>query len=65
MISGKNQDATPLRIHSDGRVSWFPPAVIKTSCEMTISHYPFDTQVCSIKFMGWSSPVADLNVTVV
>ena len=63
VIGGKDRDATPVRILSDGSVVWTPPSVVSTSCEMLIAHYPFDTQTCSIVLVGWTYPLSEMNVS--
>ncbi len=38
-------DKIPAKILSDGSVGWAFPIIIKSSCNIDISNYPFDTQV--------------------
>ena len=41
-----------------GEVLWLPGGVYKTSCDIDITYYPFDTQTCTIVF---STLVSTLN----
>ncbi|XP_067928956.1 neuronal acetylcholine receptor subunit alpha-10-like isoform X2 [Watersipora subatra] len=42
-------------IQSDGYVLWIPPAIFKSSCSIDITNFPFDSQVCNLKFGVWTS----------
>ncbi|XP_061189901.1 acetylcholine receptor subunit alpha-L1-like [Saccostrea echinata] len=43
-----------LAIYYTGEVSWWPYHVFESRCSMDITHFPFDTQTCDIKFITWS-----------
>lgn len=51
-------------ISSDGTCSWLPPAIIQSSCEVDMTYFPFDTQVCALKFGSWSYTKDLLNLRV-
>lgn len=40
-------------VANDGKVTWSPYEVFQTSCSIDISHFPFDTQRCEIRFITW------------
>ncbi|KAJ8043211.1 Neuronal acetylcholine receptor subunit alpha-3 [Holothuria leucospilota] len=48
-----NQHTSPS-IHYDGQVTWFPPAVYQSACRINVRYFPFDEQICSLKFGSWS-----------
>jgi len=46
--------ASNAMVHSDGRVFWSPPARLRSSCKIDITLFPFDDQICSLKFGSWT-----------
>ncbi|KAH7696911.1 Protein ACR-19 a, partial [Aphelenchoides avenae] len=38
----------------DGNVSWIPPAIIRSTCRIDVTSFPFDDQTCSFKFGSWT-----------
>ena len=36
-------------VHSDGTVEWVPPGILKASCKIDITWFPFDDQSCYLK----------------
>ncbi|KAK0393041.1 hypothetical protein QR680_000028 [Steinernema hermaphroditum] len=41
-------------VHHSGNVTWIPPAIVRSSCRIDISWFPFDDQHCSMKFGSWT-----------
>ena len=37
-----------------GLVEWDAPVVMQTMCKITVEYYPFDEQICPIKFGSWA-----------
>ena len=37
-----------------GRVKWGPPAIFKSQCDMDVEYFPFDQQMCFLKFSLWT-----------
>lgn len=50
-----------LMIDSDGVVNWSPPARLKSSCKIDISYFPYDTQLCHLKFGSWTYDTAQVS----
>ncbi|CAL8080339.1 unnamed protein product [Calicophoron daubneyi] len=46
-----------VAVESSGRVIWRVPAQLKTSCEMDVSLFPFDSQTCEIHLGSWIYPM--------
>lgn len=37
-------------VHHDGKVFWPVPTKLKSTCKVDVSFFPFDIQVCKLKF---------------
>lgn len=49
-------------VSSDGTVLWIPMAIYKSSCSIDITHFPFDTQTCHLKFGSWTYDGTNLDL---
>ena len=54
----------PVRLLHDGYVNWRPSLVMTTSCEIVVTYYPFDTQVCTLDFQMAVSTDAEVMLKV-
>ncbi|CAG0913787.1 unnamed protein product [Notodromas monacha] len=45
---------TKARVEHTGMVTWQPPAIYKSSCQIDIEFFPFDIQTCFMKFGSWT-----------
>ncbi|KAK0399126.1 hypothetical protein QR680_002909 [Steinernema hermaphroditum] len=43
-----------LLVYYNGEVNWIPPGILKFSCKMDITWFPFDDQLCDLKFGSWT-----------
>ncbi|KAH9280633.1 Neuronal acetylcholine receptor subunit beta-3 [Echinococcus granulosus] len=41
-------------VHSDGSILWVPQALFKSTCQVEITYFPFDTQICTLEFGSWT-----------
>ncbi len=53
----------PVVVSSDGGVLWSIPAILKTSCRINASMFPFDTQACELKYTSLTYGDNQLNIT--
>jgi len=48
-------------VHSDGNIFWSPPSRLRSSCKVDITFFPFDEQVCPLKFGSWTYDQAQVS----
>ncbi|OQV13812.1 Acetylcholine receptor subunit beta-like 1 [Hypsibius exemplaris] len=41
-------------IYSGGDVIWLPPTIYRSTCEINVVYFPFDTQTCKMRFKSWT-----------
>ncbi|XP_059159995.1 acetylcholine receptor subunit beta-like 1 [Physella acuta] len=41
-------------LYSTSEVHWIPPAIYHSSCSIDVKYFPFDQQVCEMKFGSWT-----------
>ena len=53
---GGNLDRLNFRVvlHSSGKNVWLAPVTFKSKCRIDIKYFPFDTQICKMKFGSWT-----------
>lgn len=45
---------TKVLLEHNGMITWNPPAIFKSYCEIVVLHFPFDLQNCSMKLGTWT-----------
>ncbi|XP_039613608.1 acetylcholine receptor subunit alpha [Polypterus senegalus] len=45
---------TKVLLEHSGKITWTPPAIFKSYCEIIVTHFPFDLQNCSMKLGTWT-----------
>ncbi|XP_070543629.1 neuronal acetylcholine receptor subunit alpha-7-like isoform X2 [Ptychodera flava] len=53
---------TNAEIQHDGSVSWYAPAIFKSSCKVDIRYFPFDTQYCKLRIGSWTFAASSLQL---
>ncbi|KAM3721064.1 Acetylcholine receptor [Dirofilaria immitis] len=46
--------STKATLRYDGEVTWEPPAIFKSLCQIDVRWFPFDEQHCHFKFGSWT-----------
>ncbi|CAJ0580936.1 unnamed protein product, partial [Mesorhabditis spiculigera] len=41
-------------VDHEGRVLLAPPSIVKISCNVDLTHFPFDDQICYLKYGSWT-----------
>lgn len=41
-------------VYSNGEVSYLPPGMFRSTCQIEIDQFPFDEQFCKLKFGSWT-----------
>ncbi|KAM3721060.1 Acetylcholine receptor non-alpha chain [Dirofilaria immitis] len=54
--------STKATLRYDGQVTWEPPAIFKTLCQIDVRWFPFDEQQCYFKFGSWTYTENLLNL---
>ncbi|VDP81995.1 unnamed protein product [Echinostoma caproni] len=49
-------------IHNDGSTLWVPQALFKSTCEVEITYFPFDTQICMLEFGSWTYDKTQMDI---
>ncbi|OXA61391.1 Acetylcholine receptor subunit alpha-type acr-16 [Folsomia candida] len=52
-------------VSHDGRVIFVPPMIIKSTCKMDVTWFPFDSQSCNIQFGSWSYSGQEIDFNLV
>jgi len=53
---------TKATLKYTGEVFWEPPAIYKSSCEMNVEYFPYDEQICFMKFGSWTYNGAQVDL---
>ncbi|CAH1788975.1 unnamed protein product [Owenia fusiformis] len=53
---------TNVRIAHTGNVEWLTIAQTQTTCRLQVSEYPFDEQLCPMKFGSWTYKLVEIDV---
>jgi len=61
----KEQREAMAVVSHDGNVAWIPPAIYKSTCKIDITNFPFDMQVCWMKFGSWTYDGTKLDISFV
>ncbi|XP_073240795.1 neuronal acetylcholine receptor subunit alpha-10-like isoform X3 [Porites lutea] len=47
---------------SDGGCTWYAPTILRSGCNIDITYFPFDDQLCELKFGSWTYNGFEVNI---
>lgn len=53
---------TKIKVDHSGTNRWLAPSIIKSSCKINVRYFPFDEQVCELKFGSWTYDARRLDI---
>lgn len=56
---------TNLVVQSNGSIFYLPPGVFTSTCKIDITWFPFDDQLCKLKFGSWSHDMSQVDLDVI
>ncbi|PAA81302.1 hypothetical protein BOX15_Mlig011325g2, partial [Macrostomum lignano] len=59
----KEKRTARIVVYQDGSVLWVPQSLFKSTCEIEIKYFPFDTQTCSLEFGSRTYDLTKINLT--
>ncbi|XP_064621048.1 neuronal acetylcholine receptor subunit alpha-10-like [Lineus longissimus] len=58
-----NVNGSKALVSSNGKIRWTVPMIIKSACVVRVLYFPFDYQLCQIKFGSWIYDGYQLDLT--
>ncbi|CAH1792588.1 unnamed protein product [Owenia fusiformis] len=55
-------DKFRLRVTSDGNIHWYIPTRFISTCKMEVQNFPYDIQICKLKFGSWGFSGLELDL---
>lgn len=53
---------TLINLNYTGHNSWMAPFVFRTSCKINVANFPFDKQICNLRFGSWAFMLDKVNM---
>ena len=54
MLEANYDPFVTAAVNFDGTVAWFYPTVLKSACQLDVYYFPWDQQMCELRFGSWS-----------
>jgi len=62
-ITELGSEIVRVRVFSSVEIVWITYEIIEASCDIDITHFPFDQQKCTIQFVNWIGDNLALHFT--
>ncbi|XP_065065748.1 neuronal acetylcholine receptor subunit alpha-5-like [Rhopilema esculentum] len=59
---GLDKYKTRVILYSDGSHYWLSPSTFTSTCKIDITYFPFDKQICSLKYGSWAYDSSGINM---
>ncbi|KAK7486197.1 hypothetical protein BaRGS_00022520 [Batillaria attramentaria] len=56
--------STNVIVTAGGNVTWLSMVIVKSSCDIDVKYFPFDTQNCALQFSSWTYDAYALNLLI-
>ncbi|OQV20250.1 Ligand-gated ion channel 4 [Hypsibius exemplaris] len=56
--------STNVIIHHTGNVTWLVSSIFRSSCDLNMRDFPFDHQICPLKFASWTYDGLKVDLTI-
>ncbi|XP_064600747.1 neuronal acetylcholine receptor subunit beta-3-like [Liolophura sinensis] len=55
-------EGNKVTVTKDGNIGWYFPTVMESSCALNIRRFPFDSQICPMRFGFWAYDILALDI---
>lgn len=62
--STRHRSDQNLNVMSDGMIIFVPAMIIKSTCKMDVTWFPFDSQTCNIQFGSWTYSEREIDLQI-
>lgn len=57
-----NVSGSKVVVQHSGRVRWMVPLIVNSACAVDVTYFPYDQQVCEVKFGSWIYDLSQLDL---
>ena len=51
-----------VAVEHNGHVRWMVPLIVNSACPVDVTYFPYDQQICEVKFGSWIYDLAQLDL---
>ncbi|KAK7116431.1 neuronal acetylcholine receptor subunit alpha-10-like [Littorina saxatilis] len=57
-----NVTGSKVAVQHTGHVRWMVPLIVNSACAVDVTYFPYDQQICEVKFGSWVYDLAQLDL---